>query len=152
MNGGFETDEGWVFGDTPIRGGYETTVKLGGNRSARLGNVSGPDLFSFSSVWQRVSLPAEAAQVTLRVNVYPVSQDQPGSSDVQNIMILNERFQVIKTLSKELSSSAAWENHTYDVSDLKGQTIYVYFSVVNLGRTGKPTAMYVDDVSLTWAR
>lgn len=152
LNGGFETDEGWVFGDTPIRGGYETTVKLGGNRSARLGNVSGPDLFSFSSVWQRVSLPAEAAQVTLRVNVYPVSQDQPGSSDVQNIMILNERFQVIKTLSKELSNSAAWENRTYDVSDLKGQTIYVYFSVVNLGRTGKPTAMYVDDVSLTWAR
>jgi subtilisin family serine protease len=151
LGGGFESDEGWVFGDTPIRGGYDTNLKLGGNRSVRLGNVSGRDIFSFSSVWQRVSLPAEATQVILRANVYPLSQDNPGSGDVQNIMILNDRFQVIRTLSKGLSNSAAWQNLTYDLSDLKGQTVYIYFSVVNLGRTGRPTAMYVDDVSLTWA-
>jgi hypothetical protein len=127
-------------------------VKLGGSRSARLGNVSGRDIFSFSSVWQRVTLPAEATQVILRANIYPVSQDNPGSGDVQNIMILNDRFQVARTLSKELSNSATWENRTYDLSDLKGRTIYIYFSVVNLGQTGRPTAMYLDDVSLTWSR
>jgi hypothetical protein len=33
---------------------------------------------------------------------------------------------------------------------LRGRTIYIYFSVVNLGRTGRLSAMYVDDVSLTW--
>jgi hypothetical protein len=152
LNGGFETDEGWVFGDTPIRGGYDTTTKLSGNRSARLGAVSGPDIFSFSSVWQRVTLPAEASQVTLQVNLYPVSQEAPGSRDVQNIMILNNNFRVIRTLSKELSNSLSWEARSYDLSDLRGQTIYVYFSVVNLGQTGKLTAMYVDDVSLTFSR
>ncbi len=149
LNGGFETDEGWIFGDTPIRGGYDTAVKLGGNRSARLGAVSSPDIFSFSSVWQRVTIPAEASQATLRANIYPVSQDQPGG-DVQQIMILNERFRVIRTLSKELSNSQSWEARSYDLSDLRGRTIYVYFSVVNLGRTGRLSAMYVDDVSLTW--
>lgn len=149
LGGGFETDEGWVFGDTPVRGGYDTSVKLTGNRSVRLGiAASGPDAYSFSSVWQKVTIPAESSQVTLKVNVYPVSQDGPGSGDVQTIMILNNNFRVIKTLSKELSNSRTWEARAYDVSDLKGQTVYVYFSVVNAGRTGKPTALYLDDVSL----
>ncbi|MBE7475003.1 MAG: hypothetical protein DPW09_01115 [Anaerolineae bacterium] len=152
LGGGFEADEGWVFGDTPIRGGYATDVKLGGSRAARVGNVSGPDIFSFSSVWQKVTIPAEAAQATLRVNVYPVSLDGPGSGDVQNIMILNERFQVAQTLSAELSNSRTWESRTYDLSEFRGRTIYIYFSVVNQGRTGKPTALYIDDVSLTWSR
>lgn len=152
LGGGFESDEGWAFGDTPIRGGYDTTVKLSGNRSVRLGNVSGPDIFSFSSVWQKVAIPAEANRVTLKVNVYPTSQDQPGSGDVQTIMILNSNFRVIKTLSKELSNSRTWEARAYDVSDLKGQTVYVYFSVVNVGGTGKPTALYLDDVSLVWSK
>jgi hypothetical protein len=148
INGGFETDEGWVFGDTPVRGSYDTSVKLSGNRSARLGTVSGPDIFSYSSVWQRVTLPAEANQITLRANIYPISQDQPGG-DVQQIMILNERFRVMRTLSTGLSNSQSWQPVSYDLSDLRGRTIYVYFSVVNLGRTGRPSAMYVDDVSLT---
>ena len=99
-----------------------------------------------------MTLPAEATQIILRANIYPVSQDNPGSGDVQNIMILNDRFQVARTLSKELSNSATWENRTYDLSDLKGRTLYIYFSVVNLGQTGRPTAMYLDDVSLTWSR
>jgi hypothetical protein len=127
-------------------------VKLGGGRAARVGNVSGPDIFSFSSVWQKVTIPAEAAQTTLRVNIYPLSQDGPGSGDVQNIMILNDRFQVVKTLSRELNNSRTWENRTYDLSDFRGRTIYIYFSVVNLGRTGRPTAMYIDDVSLTYSK
>jgi hypothetical protein len=151
LNGDFESDEAWVFGETPIRGGYDTNTTFGGGRSARLGNISGRDIFSYSSVWQRVTIPAEANQVTLRVNVYPVSQDGPGSSDSQTIMILNNRFQVIRTLSRELSNTQTWENRSYNLSDFKGQTIYIYFSVVNGGRTGRPTAMYVDDVSLTWS-
>jgi serine protease len=149
LNPGFETDYNWVFGDTPIRGGYDTTVKLSGNRAVRLGNVSGPDSYSYSSVWQRVTIPATANQVTLRVNVYPTTQDTPGSGDVQTIMLLNERFRVIRFLSQELSNSRTWEARSYNLSDFKGQTIYVYFGVVNVGGTGKPTALYVDDVSLT---
>lgn len=151
LNGGFESDEGWVFGDTPVRGTYDTTLTLGGNRSVRLGITSEPDRYSYTSVWQRVDIPAEASQVTLTANIYPISQDTPGS-DFQNIMILDNRFRVIETLARDLSNSQAWESRTYDLSHLKGRTIHIYFGVLNRGFGGKPTALYVDDVSLTWAR
>ncbi|MDX1524495.1 MAG: S8 family serine peptidase, partial [Anaerolineae bacterium] len=149
-NGSFESDEGWVFGDTPIRGGYNTDTIHSGSRAALVGAVSGPDRFSFTSVWQRVTIPAEAQQVMLEAYIYPISQDSPGT-DAQNIMILNEDFRVIKTLSSDLSNSQTWEQRTYDLSDLAGRTIYVYFSVVNRGN-GRLSAMYVDDVSLRWSQ
>jgi subtilisin family serine protease len=149
QNGGFENDQGWVFGDTPIRGGYDTTVVLGGNRSARLGATSGRNVFSFSSTWQRVTIPAEARQVILGANVYPTSQDECGV-DLQYIAILNDNFRLSRILSAGLSNSQTWENRTFDVSDLRGQTIYIYFSVLNRGCSGL-SAMYVDDVTLRWS-
>lgn len=147
LNGGFESDEGWVFGDTPLRGSYTSERVLNGSRAVLLGSTN-QDLYSFSSVWQTVSIPAEAGQVTLTANIYPVSQDQAGS-DVQYIAILDSRFRVIRQLSVDLSDSQVWERRTFDLSDLSGQTVTVYFSVFNQGRPG-PSAMAVDDVSLSW--
>lgn len=148
-NGSFETDEGWVFGDTPIHGEYSTNTVHSGSRAVLLGTLSGPDRFSYTSIWQRVTIPAEAQRVMLEAYINPISQDSPGT-DAQNIMILNENFYVIKTLSSGLSNSQTWEQRTYDLSDLAGRTVYIYFSVVNLG-DGRPSAMYVDDVSLRWS-
>ena len=150
LNGGFETDEGWIFGDTPIRGGYDAIVVRSGNRSARLGTVVGPVRFSYSSVWQRVTIPAEASQVKLDAWVYRVSPI-PNSCDEQTIAVLNDRFQVSRFLSRDLSNSQSWEPRRYDLSEFRGRTIFIYFSVLNRGCTGQPTAMYVDDVSLTWS-
>jgi hypothetical protein len=150
LNGGFEGDEGWVFGDTPIRGGFESDIVRSGSRAARVGASTGVDVFSFSSVWQRVTIPPEAGQVRLDAYVYLISQDTSGR-DVQTIAILNENFRVMRTLSRELSDSQTWEPRSFDLSDLRGQTIYVYFSVFNRGRSGRLSAMYVDDVSLTWS-
>jgi serine protease len=150
LNGGFETNEGWIFGDTPIRGGYDTGAVLSGGRSARLGAASGSVPFSFSSTWQKVTIPAEARQVILTTNTYPVSQDACGVN-TQYIGILNSQFRLTRTLWTGLSNSKSWENRTYDLSDMRGQTIYVYFSVLNRACSG-PTAMYVDDVSLRWGQ
>ncbi|HMQ56740.1 MAG TPA: hypothetical protein PKD98_31965, partial [Anaerolineae bacterium] len=94
---------------------------------------------------------AEADQVTLTVSVWPVSQDSQGS-DIQNILILDEYRRVIKVLAHELNNTQDWETRTYDLSNLRGRTILVYFNVLNRGGTGKPTALYVDDVMLTWVR
>jgi subtilisin family serine protease len=147
-NGGFETDETWVFGDTPIRGGYDTSVVLSGNRSARLGATSGYNAYSFSSVWQKVTIPAEANRVVLETNTYPLTEDTCGI-DLQYIAILNANFRMTMPLSVGLSNSRTWEHNTFDVTDMRGQTIFVYFSVLNRGCSGL-TAMYVDDVSLRW--
>jgi hypothetical protein len=143
---GFETDEAWVFGDTPVRGAYDTSLPLTGSRSVRLGITSGPGRYSFSSVWQRVTIPPEAKQVRLSANVYAINQ---GGNNTQTVMILDQNFRVLRTLSRESSNSQSWSARSYDLSELAGRTVYIYFSVVNQG--GPPAAMYVDDVSLTWA-
>ena len=117
----------------------------------KLGIIDGPDAYSYTSVWQQVTIPKEASQVVLTAHVFPVTQDKPGT-DTQNIFILNDRFRVIRTLSRELSNSQTWEPRTYDLSDLHGKRVYVYFGVFNRGSTGKPTGMYVDKVSLNWSR
>jgi len=147
-NGGFETDEAWVFGDTPIRGGYDSSVVLSGSRSARLGATSGYNVFSFSSVWQKVTIPAEASRVVLETNTYPLTEDAC-NADLQYIAILDASFHMTMPLSVGLSDSRTWEHNTFDVTEMRGQTIYVYFSVLNRGCSGL-TAMYVDDVSLRW--
>ncbi len=148
-NGNFEADGGWVFGDTPIPGSYDSSVWLTGARSVRLGNIGVSDFRSFSSIWQRVTIPAEASQVILNANVYPISQDSGG--DVQYITVLNSQFRVARQLSTGLSNSQSWEQRTFDISEFRGQTIYIYISVFNNGNTGRSSAMYVDDVSLTWS-
>ncbi|MDM8519738.1 S8 family serine peptidase [Anaerolineales bacterium HSG6] len=148
VNGGFETDEAWIFGDTPIKAEYDNSIVLSGSRAVRMGNTSGNDLYSYTSVWQKVPISAEATQAVLTVNVYRTSQDCCG--DFQQILLLNDRFRVVKTLMRELSDAQQWETLTYDVSEMSGQTVYVYLGVFNAGRTGRFTTMYADDVSLTW--
>lgn len=147
LGGGFEADEGWVFGDTPVRGAYETSLPLSGSRAARLGIISGRGRFSFSSIWQRVTIPPEAKQVRLSANIYPINQGGRGNN--QTIMILDNNFRPLRTLTRESSNSQTWEVRSYDLPELAGRTVYIYFSVLNQG--GPPAAMYVDDVSLTWA-
>ena len=147
-NGDFESEGGWVFGDTPVRGSYDSSIVLSGGRAARLGIISDVDQRSFSSIWQQVTIPAQASQVTLSANIYPISQDASG--DIQYIAILNSRFKVVRQLSVGLSNSQTWETPVFDLSEFRGQTIFVYFSVFNRGGTNRTSAMYVDDVSLVW--
>lgn len=148
LNGNFEGNDAWTFGDTPIKAAYDNQVVLSGGQSIRLGNPHGPDLFSYTSIWQKATIPAEARQAMLSVNVYRTSEACCG--DFQQILILNGNFQVVKTLMRELNDSRSWEAKSYDLSDLKGQNIYVYMGVFNTGGTGRTTVMYVDDVTLTW--
>ncbi|MDM8528553.1 S8 family serine peptidase [Anaerolineales bacterium HSG24] len=148
VNAGFETDEAWLFGDTPVKAEYDSSVVLSGSRSVRMGNTSGNDLYSYTSVWQKMTIPTEATQAELTVNVYRTTQDC--CKDFQQILILNDRFRVVRTLMRELSNNQQWESLTYDVSEMSGQTIYVYLGVFNAGRTGQFTTMYADDISLTW--
>ena len=151
LNGGFEAEEGWTFGDTPVRGGYDTSIARSGTRSGRLGIVNPPDRYSFTSAWQKAVIPADAKQVTLTTHIFPASQDQPGR-DAQNILILNQGFRIIRRLASGVSNSQTWEARSYDLTDLRGQTIYIYFGVFNNGSGNKPTAMFVDDVSLSYTR
>jgi len=66
INCGFETDEGWVFGESPRPAAYTTEDAHWGARSVRLG-IKPPttDAYSWSSVRQRITIPANATSATL---------------------------------------------------------------------------------------
>ena len=148
QNGGFESDTAWVFMDTPVDGRYTTERAHSGARSAVVG-ITDPaqDQFTYSSVAQKVTIPANATKATLSAWVYPVSSDIP-SGDVQITMILDANFRVLQQLNTMLKNDQTWQQQTFDVTAYRGQTVYVYFGAVNVRVNGKVTAMYVDDVSL----
>jgi hypothetical protein len=148
VNGGFETSGNWIFGYTPRPGSYATEIVHSGTRSARLGIVGGPDVYSYSSVWQAVAIPSGARRATLTYWVYPISQDTY-PRDMQMVLVLNEQFRVLSYAERMLSNSQQWTQHSYDMTRYAGRTVLVYFGVLNQGWTGRPSAMYVDDVALT---
>ncbi|GAB4543480.1 MAG: hypothetical protein Kow0063_36700 [Anaerolineae bacterium] len=147
INGGFETDEGWIFNPTRHPGSYSTQVVYSGARSARLGIVDGVDRYAYSSVVQLVTVPADARRATLSYRVYPISQDV-FPRDIQMVLILNRRFRTIAIIDRTLSNAGQWIERSYDMTPFAGRTVYVYFGVYNGGRSGKTSAMYVDDVRL----
>jgi hypothetical protein len=151
VNGDFETSGGWVFSLTDYPSGYSSDVVHGGARAARLGIVDGSDRYSYSSVWQSVTIPAGARRATLIYWVYPLSQDVY-PQDKQMVLILDQRFRVLRTVDQTLADSRQWIQRSYDMTALAGRTVSVYFGVYNGGRTGRPSAMYVDDVSLVVER
>ena len=66
VNGDFETNVAWEFGDTPVPSGYVTNVAHTGLRSVRVG-IKPPitDQYAYSSVYQRITLPVTASQMAL---------------------------------------------------------------------------------------
>jgi len=147
VNGDFERDGGWTFGPTRYPAGYGTQVVHSGARSVRLGIVDGADAYSYSSVWQDVTIPADARRATLNYWVYPISQDVY-PQDQQMVLVLNPRFQVISNVERTLTDGRQWVQRSYDMTPFAGRTVTVYFGVYNGGRTGRPSAMYLDDVTL----
>jgi hypothetical protein len=148
INPSFEGNDGWTFKPTVRTGNYSTAQVHSGARSALVGVINQNETtYSYSSVAQLVTIPGNARRVTLSAYVYPETQDG-GSSDLQIISILDDHFRERKRLSNRLSNARTWELVTFDVTEFKGQTIYVYFGVVNRQNDSRPTAMYVDDVSL----
>jgi len=152
VNPSFETDEAWVFPRTDTPGSYSNAVVHSGARAALVG-ITDPnkDRHSFSSVAQKVTIPADAATATLTAYIYPITGNA-GSRDLQIISILNQNFREIKRLHNGLGNENAWIQKTFDVTQFKGRTIYVYFDVVNRSKDGRITSMYVDDVTLEITR
>jgi len=151
INGDFESEGGWIFSLTRHPASYSTQVVRGGARSARAGIVDGVDRYSYSSIVQPVTIPADARRATLTYWVYPMSDDI-FPRDIQMVLILSERFRTIAFVDRTLSDARGWVQRSYDMMPFAGRTVYVYFGVYNGGRTGQTSAMYVDDVSLTVER
>jgi len=147
-DGRFDTDTAWtVPGTNPRPGRYTAELALSPSRSMLLGLKPGePDVRSYSSASQTVSIPANANQATLSFWIYPVSGLD--SDDRQECLLLNESGAVKAVLLRINSNAGLWEHYVLDLSAYAGQTVRVYFNAYNDGSGTGTAGMYLDDVSL----
>ena len=146
VNGDFEQEGGWNIVETAVPATFTTSQTHQGSRAIQLGSDTTTSA-SFSSLSQQIQLPATARSATLSYWQYPASSDVDGG-DTQSAAIYDETFAAIQqTLLWETANQQAWEHKTYDLSQFLGQTIFLYFGVVNDGDNA-PTYMFIDDVAL----
>ena len=150
VNGGFESDAGWVFGDTKLRGSYTAAIPPPeGMRAVRLGNddYSRPNIRSYSSISQQTSLnlPGKTS-ATLTFWYYPMSDSDPGDAQ-EAILLKAQNESTIKVLWRVNENNRQWLHKDIDLTPYLGRDVIVYFNVFNDGGSGR-AAMYLDNVSL----
>lgn len=149
-NGTFETDEGW----SDISGGrtelIDTELPHTGKRSAWLG---GQDKESVQTIYQDVSIPANATRVNLEYYRF-LHEETSGFSGIFagdakfGAVIANTQGQIIGAVEKLASSQAddRWQSKQIDLSQLAGKTIRLAFTSEN--PRGNVSSMFIDDVAL----
>ncbi len=155
INGGFEGEGGWLFGQAAAPGIYTTDQRYEGARSLQLGYPpawAGENRSSYSSVRQPVTIPLSAGVATLRwwqlAGTQEASTTNPGTtSDRQEVLLLKPDETVLAILQRVRRSDAGWQQATIDLSAYRGQTIILYFNVFNDGNHLR-TWLYADDVRL----
>jgi uncharacterized lipoprotein YddW (UPF0748 family) len=115
----------------------------------RLGITNQSDAKSYSSIYQTITISANAASTMLSFWYYPLCQDYTVEYDWQEVILYTQSWGFItRVMPKMCSNSQTWMHHTFDLTSYKGQTIILYFNVYNDGIGNRKTAMYLDDVSV----
>lgn len=161
-NGNFEGDTGWTLPATNCTAAYSSLQVHGGVRSMRIGINSTNDRTCYSSAYQIVTIPADAASATLDAWLFPQSNETsafqqplffrlgetPLATDAQYILIYNQDGTTpLRTLLYMRSNTRVWEHYTFSLMDFRGQTVRIIFGAYNDGQDGT-TALYTDDASL----
>jgi hypothetical protein len=163
VNSSFEDFSGWIIGQNEYPASYTTVAAHSGSRSMRIGILNPADnVYSYSSTWQWVTIPADAASATLKFWLYTASsattsgaalkpeivpinsEDGTLSGDAQFVLVFDQYGQQ-NTLLFQTRNNQAWTYHGFNLGAYKGQTVKLYFGVYNDGWDGI-TGMYVDDV------
>jgi len=133
---------------TTCPGGYSVAHAHSGNRALRLGVEWGqPNVYSYSSAWQAIALPAGARSATLSFWYSAASSDP---YDSQRCWLLDSSGRVLATVLRLYwpdSNGQTWRQVTFDLTPYLGQTVRLHFEVYNNGYGGV-TSLYVDDVSV----
>ena len=173
-DGGVETDPtkadyagvalAWDIPNTMLTAGYADDYRHDGTYSMRTGtDGDGPNIYSYSSVRQRVTIPADASSATLTLWRYPilgdaaaVGKDQVEAADLldagsevadyQYLLALHDdgSYDVLRTWR---DNSQSWTETTVDLSAYAGRSIRLHFGTFNNG-TGGRSGMFIDQASL----
>ena len=177
-NRSFESNTAWIIPATEYSAGYSTSQAHTGSRSMRSGiYIASHNVFSYSDFRQKVTIPSNATSADLMVWIWPKStepdavplaslldpsllipqnvngklQMSPDAGDVQYILVLDKYGNWIDTLwwkTNPTRDDRSWNSHVFDLTNWKGETIYLQFGVYNNGWDGV-TSMFVDDASVT---
>lgn len=176
VNGGFETNDGWVIRHNPVLAAYVTSPVHSGARSMRTGIPSGgANVASYSPIEQAFTLPDVPPQpplgATLRFWHYNVWGDgalgetaQPApdlatlprtEAELAQAKLGTDFFYVIgieddgtiRWLLVERANRLAWYQTTIDLQPYAGHQLRLQFGTYNNG-SGGISRTFVDDVSL----
>lgn len=154
LNGAFEDNSAWIFGDTPAPPQYVGNPVYAGMRSLQSGNPPNyrPPAMSFSSAQQLVTLPASASTAELRWWMFPRSEEPVSDSitigaDRQEVILLNPNQSTKEVIFRVRRNAGGYVQEVRDLTPYLGQTFWVYFNVFNDGSNLR-TWMFLDDVQL----
>ena len=150
INGSFEEERGWHWELTPKPPSFTQDDAWDGSRSMLLGNLDpSTDVLAFSSVWQDITVPADASSVNLTFRYKLISRGQQTFDEAKFVLLNPADGSILAVPWREKQDTAGgWEEVSIDLTTLtRGKTVRLYFGVVNDGN-GNPTAMYLDDVRL----
>ena len=173
-DGGIETDPtkagyaevalAWDIPDTMLTAGYADDYRHDGIYSMRTGtDADGPNVYSYSSFRQRVTIPVNASSATLTFWRYPILGDAtavgmdevnaadllaagPEVADYQYLLALHDdgSYDVLRTWR---DNSHSWTETTVDLGAYAGQSIRLHFGTFNNGTDGR-SGMFVDSAAL----
>jgi YVTN family beta-propeller protein len=146
VDGGFERgDAAWRIPQTTYPAAYTTAVAHSGQRAMRLGMEADDNVFSYSTVWQPIHVPAGVDAPLLTFWYYPISTDT--ARDLEYALILDASGNILDWVLSTRSNAQVWRSVEYSLSAYRGADIRISFGVYNDGGGGA-TTMYVDDVSV----
>jgi hypothetical protein len=145
LNGGFESTGSWLYGNTPSPAAIVTSPVFAGSRAVRLGIAPGAaNVYSYSTAYQRLVLPANVTSLVLRY------WERPGTTadgyDYRESLLLNSSLAFLARGDRTYTAGInAWNEKAYNLYAYRGQTVYLYFNVLNNG-SGNTMVNYLDNV------
>ena len=143
VNGAFESAGGWTIPNTPRPARFVTDPVWSGSRSLGLGIAAGQaNVRSDSTAYQWVTLPANAAQITLRAALWRAAS---GGGDLHYLWVAvdGKTTRVVHGLD----DARGWQEISYDLTALAGKRLFLLLGTFNDG-VGGVASMFADGVSI----
>jgi len=149
-DGGFESGgfTSWQQCGT-VNASIVTTRSHAGSYSEFSGTTAKPEINGDSGVCQQVKIPT-AGKLTFWV--YEGTNETSTTYSYQDVALLSSGSRTSTTvaqLAKEVVTTSAWTQRTYDLSSYAGQTVWLYFGVHADGYSSDYIYSYIDDVAIT---
>jgi len=145
-DGGFENGYTyWSQCGSGASASEQTGVIHSGTHAAKFGGTTTVPNGS-ASLCQSFAVPVSAGTVTFWIQ--ESTNQTSTTNDYQAAELTAADGTVRKTLFKEAHTTSGWEQRTYDVSSLAGQTVVLKFLVQGNGASGANMVMYIDDITV----